>query len=73
MHYLPEDTFTEDDTIKFIKKHSCDNPEAYPVVLLETNEVIGHIIFEQYFGKHTYEISTKCFMAMVMPQKLREQ
>ncbi|WP_368655238.1 GNAT family N-acetyltransferase [Ornithinibacillus sp. 4-3] len=56
MYYLPKDTFTEDDTIKFIEKHSCGNPEAYPVVLLGTNEVIGHIIFEKYFGKHTYEI-----------------
>ncbi|RST59994.1 N-acetyltransferase [Siminovitchia terrae] len=56
MHYLPEDTFTEGDTIKFIEKHRRDNPEAFSVVLLETNEVIGHIIFEIYFGKHTYEI-----------------
>lgn len=56
MYYLPEDTFTKDDTIRFIAKHSCDNPEAFSVVLLETNEVIGHIIFEKYFDKHTYEI-----------------
>ncbi|WP_423778850.1 GNAT family N-acetyltransferase [Bacillus thuringiensis] len=34
----------------------CDNSEAFSVVLLETNEVIGHIIFVKYFDKHTYEI-----------------
>ncbi|MFY4675110.1 hypothetical protein BK749_21815 [Bacillus thuringiensis serovar vazensis] len=47
MHYLTEDTFTEDDTIRFIEKHNCDNPQAFSAVLLETNEVIGHIIFEK--------------------------
>lgn len=26
------------------------------MVLLETNEIIGHIIFEKYFDNHTYEI-----------------
>ncbi|MEI3613338.1 GNAT family N-acetyltransferase [Pseudogracilibacillus sp. SO30301A] len=56
MHYLPEGTFTKDETKKFIEKHSRDNPEAFSVVLLETNEVIGHMIFEKYFGEHTYEI-----------------
>ncbi|MBJ8154276.1 MULTISPECIES: GNAT family N-acetyltransferase [Bacillus cereus group] len=42
--------------MKCIEKHICDNSEAFSVVLLETNEVIGHIIFEKYFDKHTYEI-----------------
>lgn len=52
MHYLPEEPFTRQDVACFIATKN----EAYAVVLQESNALIGHIVFERYFGNHSYEI-----------------
>ncbi|OJD55348.1 GNAT family N-acetyltransferase, partial [Bacillus albus] len=32
------------------------NAENFPVILIDENILIGHIVFHKYFGEHTYEI-----------------
>ncbi|PFU06090.1 GNAT family N-acetyltransferase [Bacillus thuringiensis] len=44
MKYIPEGVFTEENTRNF------------PVVLIDKDILIGHIVFHKYFGEHTYEI-----------------
>ncbi|MEI3607599.1 GNAT family protein [Pseudogracilibacillus sp. SE30717A] len=56
MKYIPEGIFTEEDAKEFVNKNTGDNADKFPVVLLDEDIVIGHIIFEKYFGEHTYEI-----------------
>lgn len=56
MFYIPEGVFTEEDTREFVNKNRGENAENFPVVLLDENILIGHIVFHKYFGEHTYEI-----------------
>ncbi|KTD85989.1 GNAT family N-acetyltransferase [Paenibacillus etheri] len=56
MKYLPEGVFSEENTKEFINKNIGDNAGNFPVVLMEENLLIGHIVFYKYFGDHTYEI-----------------
>ncbi|WP_100407625.1 GNAT family N-acetyltransferase [Bacillus solitudinis] len=56
MKYMPEGVFTEEDTKKFVNKNIGDNAEKFPVVTIDGNKTIGHIVFHKYFGDHTYEI-----------------
>lgn len=52
MHYLPEEPFTRQEVACFI----ANKNEAYAVVLQASDTLIGHIVFERYFGDHSYEI-----------------
>lgn len=52
MHYIPERFKDKDAVLNFIRKQK----HYYPVVLKEKNKVIGHLYFEAFFGKHSYEI-----------------
>lgn len=56
MAYIPEGPFTEEDAKEFVHKNSGVHAEAFPVLLLEENILIGHMVFHRYFGEHTYEI-----------------
>ena len=56
MKYIPEGIFTEKDAKEFVSENKSDNAEKFPVVLLDEDILIGHIIFYKYFGEHTYEI-----------------
>ena len=56
MKYIPEGVFTEENAKEFVKKNMGDQPEKFPVVLIDGNILIGHILFYKYFGEHTYEI-----------------
>lgn len=56
MKYIPEGVFTEEDAKEFVNKNKSDNAEKFPVVLMDEDIVIGHIVFHRYFGEHTYEI-----------------
>ncbi|MBK3493800.1 GNAT family N-acetyltransferase [Viridibacillus sp. YIM B01967] len=56
MKYIPEGIFTKENAKEFVNKNIGDNAEKFPVVLLDENILIGHIVFEKYFGEHTYEI-----------------
>ena len=55
MYYLPEGPFDEEATRRWITSREKDG-EAYAVVLRESGRVVGHVVFERYFGDHTYEI-----------------
>jgi RimJ/RimL family protein N-acetyltransferase len=56
MRYVPEGVFTEEDAKEFVKKNMDGNAEKFPVVIMDRNILIGHIVFYKYFGEHTYEI-----------------
>ncbi|MBY0123795.1 GNAT family N-acetyltransferase [Bacillus sp. S/N-304-OC-R1] len=56
MKYIPEEVFTEEDAKEFVNKNKGDNAEKFPVVLIDEDILIGHIVFYKYFGEHTYEI-----------------
>ncbi|MBY7125687.1 MULTISPECIES: GNAT family N-acetyltransferase [unclassified Bacillus (in: firmicutes)] len=56
MKYIPGGVFTEEDTSNFVNKNMGENAENFPVVLIDENILIGHIVFHKYFGEHTYEI-----------------
>ncbi|OAS85363.1 MULTISPECIES: GNAT family N-acetyltransferase [Metabacillus] len=56
MRYIPEGVFTEEDAKEFVNKNMGDTAEKFPVVLIDGNILIGHIVFYKYFGEHTYEI-----------------
>lgn len=56
MRYIPEGVFTEKDAKEFVSNNTGDDAEKFPVILIEENILIGHIVFHKYFGEHTYEI-----------------
>ncbi len=56
MKYIPEGVFTEEDVKAFINKNTAAKAKYFPVVLIEKDLLIGHMVFHQYFGEHTYEI-----------------
>ncbi|MFJ8242616.1 GNAT family N-acetyltransferase [Bacillus tropicus] len=56
MKYIPEGVFTEEDTRNFVNKNMGENAKNFPVLLIDENILIGHIVFHKYFGEHTYEI-----------------
>ncbi|MCU4988726.1 GNAT family N-acetyltransferase [Bacillus cereus] len=56
MKYIPEGVFTEEDTRNLVNKNMGENAENFPVILIDENILIGHIVFHKYFGEHTYEI-----------------
>ena len=56
MKYIPEGVFTEEDTRNFVNRNMGENAENFPVILVDENILIGHIVFHKYFGEHTYEI-----------------
>ncbi len=56
MKYIPEGVFNEEEARKFVSENSGDKAKYFPVVLLNNNIVIGHIVFHPCFGDHTYEI-----------------
>lgn len=56
MKYMPEGTLSEEKTKEFVEKNMNNNAEKFPVLLTEENILIGHMVFHEYFGDHTYEI-----------------
>jgi [ribosomal protein S5]-alanine N-acetyltransferase len=56
MKYIPEGVFSEVDVKRFIDENQGENAQKFPVLLKESNTLIGHIVFHKYFGDHTYEI-----------------
>lgn len=56
MKYIPEGVFTEEIAKDFVKKNMDDKAKKFPVILADEGNLIGHIVFHEYFGEHTYEI-----------------
>ncbi|MCM3184790.1 GNAT family N-acetyltransferase [Priestia megaterium] len=56
MKYILEGVFSKDDAKKFVNENMKGNVKNFPVVLKNEKILIGHIVFFNYFGDHTYEI-----------------
>ncbi|MGX7058821.1 GNAT family N-acetyltransferase [Vagococcus humatus] len=55
MHYLPE-KFSSLTKVKDFTEKESQHGRYFPVCLKETDQPIGHLYFEAFFGKHSYEI-----------------
>ncbi|HEX9990558.1 MAG TPA: GNAT family N-acetyltransferase [Chloroflexia bacterium] len=56
MTYIPEGVFTADKAESFVAENSSEQAEAYAVVHIEEQHVIGHMKFHLWFAPRTYEI-----------------
>lgn len=56
MKYMPEGVLSEEETKSFVLKNVEEHAEKFPVIRIEDDMLIGHIVFHKYFGEHTYEI-----------------
>lgn len=56
MYFLPESTMSETQTAEFITQQSRPEAHYYAVERKSDNALLGHLLFEPYFGEHTYEI-----------------
>ncbi len=56
MAYMPNGVLNETEVKKLVGQHSEHNAKKYAIVLIEENQLIGHLEFFSYFGTHTYEI-----------------
>ena len=56
MKYIPGGVFSAEDAKEFVRKNTGESARHYPVTLLESGMVIGHLVFHNVFGDHTFEI-----------------
>ncbi|WP_080847802.1 GNAT family N-acetyltransferase [Cytobacillus gottheilii] len=56
MQYIPEGVFTQEKAKELVNQNMDADAKYFPVVLLDGDILIGHIVFHKYFGEHTYEI-----------------
>ncbi|MBP6115487.1 MAG: GNAT family N-acetyltransferase [Neisseriaceae bacterium] len=56
MHYLPEGVFDEAAAAAFVAAHAHADAPYRAVVLNDSQRLVGHLCFEPYFGRHSYEI-----------------
>lgn len=56
MKYMPEGLLSKEETQNCMKQNMGKSAEKFPVILVNTNTLIGHVEFFKYFGNHTYEI-----------------
>jgi ribosomal-protein-alanine N-acetyltransferase len=56
MTYIPEGLFTADKAQAFVAENTSEQAEAYAIVPIGEQHVIGHMIFHPWFAPRTYEI-----------------
>lgn len=56
MKYMPEGVLYEESVKAFISKNMGDQASNFPVILVDTGKLIGHIVFHKYYSEHIYEI-----------------
>lgn len=56
MTYIPEGLFTVEKAQVFVAENSSEQAEAYAIIRLEEQDLIGHMIFHPWFAPRTYEI-----------------
>ena len=56
MAYIPEGLFTTSQAQAFVTQQLGDQANAYAVILLSTQQLIGHILFHPWFAQQTYEV-----------------
>ncbi|MED4129156.1 GNAT family protein [Shouchella miscanthi] len=56
MYYMPEGVLSKDETKQLILNNSGDGAKRFPVLLKKDQALIGHVVFHDYFGSHTFEI-----------------
>ncbi len=57
MKFLPEEPFTEEKAMGFVKSNMDSEPRHFPVILKSQDTVIGHMAFYNWFAdSSTYEM-----------------
>ncbi len=54
--WLPEGVLNEEQSRAFASKNAGDKAEAIAVLIRDSNELIGHMVFHPWVAPHTYEI-----------------
>lgn len=56
MEYMEEEVMDESETQSFITKQQTDDVTAYPMILKQSEQIIGHMIYHPWYAPRTYEI-----------------
>jgi [ribosomal protein S5]-alanine N-acetyltransferase len=56
MTYIPEGVFSESATQEFVTTNSGDQATAFAVVHTADQQLIGHILFHNWFAPQTFEL-----------------
>lgn len=56
MTYIEGGALAESEVPAFVEKQAGDEAEAFPMLLKDTGELVGHMIFHPWFAPRTYEI-----------------
>ncbi|WP_341282637.1 GNAT family N-acetyltransferase [Paenibacillus sp. FSL H8-0537] len=56
MTYIPGGVQSRDDAQQFVNDNLGNQAQHYAVLLKDSHQLIGHLVFHKYFGEHTYEI-----------------
>ena len=56
MHYIEEGPMTPIQVETWVDKNLGESAQAFPIILQQNRQLIGHIIFHQWFSHRTYEI-----------------
>ncbi len=56
MHYIPEGPMTQTQAQTWVNNNSGESAQAFPIILQQNGQIIGHIIFHAWFSHRTYEI-----------------
>jgi len=56
MAFVNHGMMTLGETIRFVNENIGGKPLAFPIIITDTNQLIGHLTFTPYLSGHTYEI-----------------
>src|SRR5690606_19266929 len=56
MAYVQHGALSLSETMRLVNDNIGGKPTAFPIILNDTNELIGHLTFSPYNCAHTYEI-----------------
>ncbi len=56
MHYLEEGPMTQEQVQAWLDNQCGEAAQAFPAILNQTGQLIGHMVFHLWFAPQTYEI-----------------
>lgn len=56
MHYIEEGVMTLTQVQTWVDSNLGESAQAFPVILKQTGQLIGHMVFHLWFAPRTYEI-----------------
>lgn len=56
MHYIPNGAMSSDQAQSWTQKQASDQADAYAILLKESNRLLGHIGFHEWFHPRIFEL-----------------